>query len=121
MKKNLQEHIECVKLQKRTARNLYNLGVDITLHPCKLRSGVADYTVNNSSGRDFDALINEYEFYNCNLNETGKYAAYYVDIPYKTDVDRFGRTTYDVGHGVLYLTLDYALERWLEVKKKIVK
>lgn len=66
-----------VKITKPTARRLYNEGSKILLTPCHLRPIPCGVYVSNASGRDFDKLINEFEYYNCN-NETGRYAAYYV-------------------------------------------
>ena len=68
-----------LKIQKQTAMRYFNLGLPITICPCKLdpisRWGVAT-TIDKHKG-DFDRLITNFEYYNCN-NETGKYTAYYV-------------------------------------------
>lgn len=66
-----------VKITKPVARHLYNKGIKILLAPCNLRPIPCGIYVSNASNRDFDKLINEFEYYNCN-NETGRYTAYYV-------------------------------------------
>lgn len=65
------------KITKPAARRLYNEGSKILLTPCKLRPIPCGVYVSRASGRDFDKLINEFEYYNCN-SETGYYTAYYV-------------------------------------------
>ena len=69
------------KVNKTRARNLYNKGVMITLIPCKVRTltGIVQPAhIRKQPGTDFDTILNEYEYYNCN-NELGKYAHFYVD------------------------------------------
>lgn len=77
------------KVNKPTARKLYNNGITVYLLPCKV-SEVA-LTSKNSwvspveislltcahSANKFDRTVNEYEYYNCNA-ELGYYASYYV-------------------------------------------
>ena len=76
--KNLQ------RVTKRTAKKLYLQGLEILLVPCKVCPdnmwGIGqrfqkDMTLFES---DFDKLVSYFEYYNCQYNELGKYAAYYV-------------------------------------------
>lgn len=77
------------KVNKPTARKLYNNGLTIYLLPCKVSDTAL--TSKNSwvspveislfacahSANKFDRTVNEYEYYNCNA-ELGYYASYYV-------------------------------------------
>ena len=78
------------KVNKPTARKLYNCGVTIYLLPCKV-SEVALQTGGNMwvspveislltckhDANKFDRSVNDFEYYNCNA-ELGYYASYYV-------------------------------------------
>lgn len=71
------------RVNKRRARSAYNAGRDVIISPVyadpfgpwclsvKLNRGEQWYSDN------FDSLVFDYEYYNCN-SECGKYAAYYV-------------------------------------------
>ena len=37
------------------------------------------YRFSNECGDPFDKVVNAFEYYNCGYNETGLYAAYYID------------------------------------------
>lgn len=65
------------KVNKITARNLYNSGEKVMLVPCKMRPNPHGVWVSIAAGRSFDSLVNEFEFYNCS-RPTGDYAAYYI-------------------------------------------
>lgn len=70
-----------VNINKLKARNLYNKGFTIALLPCNVRSltGIVQpVRITKQPGMDFDKIVNEYEYYNCN-NELGKYTHFYVD------------------------------------------
>lgn len=70
-----------VKVDKRTASKEYSKGNTIYLLPSKAAPGsiwISPTSVNNQCGRSFDALINEYSYYNCN-KETGLRVNYYLD------------------------------------------
>lgn len=70
---------EWVRVTKNTARKLYNAGMEVCFCPCKMHPfGFWNCGVVVHSGFDFTKLVNGYEFYNCNLNEVGKYTAFYV-------------------------------------------
>lgn len=64
---------------KSVARKLYNKGVSVYILPCKMR-------VDNKWNKplclpkylDFDKIIDEYEYYNCN-NEVGTYCKYFKE------------------------------------------
>lgn len=73
------------RVSKRRAKSAYNAGHDVIITPVyadpfnmwrpharisnKRRWGV-DVT--------FDSIVNEYEYYNCNSAELGRYPAYYI-------------------------------------------
>ena len=77
------------RVNKPTARKIYNLGYDITLLPCKVTERALDgshawidpVTINATrcvyDYNRFDRVVNEYEHYNCNA-ELGYYAHYFV-------------------------------------------
>jgi len=70
-------------IQKRTARKLYEFGVQIYLHPCKMRFDnpwqpplpyrLGEYDDN----RSFDEICNAFRYYNCD-SERGKYIHFFV-------------------------------------------
>lgn len=74
------------KINKRIARKLFNEGKEFWIVPRfqnPLRWGnlinfksTANYYDNYTS---FDALVNAFEYYNCN-NERGTYSAFYVEV-----------------------------------------
>lgn len=73
-----------IKLQKRTARKLFNLGFKITVCPCNYNVNY-DYwcckdTFDNTSFKHvtFDRIIESFTYYCCN-NELGRYCAYYIN------------------------------------------
>lgn len=77
------------RINKTLARKLYNCGYNINLVPCKcaLDNNMAKTCVNimqnndeyNTFGNSFDAVVNEFEYYNCCYGETGKYSHFYVE------------------------------------------
>lgn len=70
-----------VKIDKRTATKEYNNGNTIHLLPSKAAPGsiwISPTSVNNQCGKSFDALTNEYSYYNC-TKETGLRVNYYID------------------------------------------
>ena len=69
------------KINKTTARKLYNDGKAITLYPSKVRPGnpwISGLDIEKALHGDFDSMIDMFEVYNCNYNETGKRVAYYT-------------------------------------------
>ena len=72
-----------VRVSKRTARSMYKMNFTIELIPRLINPRgmwMQGHSTNRTheEERDFDHIINAYEYYNCN-NETGLYTAYYVD------------------------------------------
>ena len=70
------------RINKSEARKLYNLGRTITVLPCKANPNspwFSNSTVSKkSTDKNFDALGNEFTFYNCNTSELGRRPAFYV-------------------------------------------
>jgi len=71
-----------VRINKVKARNLFNQGEIIHLAPCNLNPlspWVRFCSISKSdSDRTFEQWVNSFEFYNCNSNEEGKYASFYI-------------------------------------------
>ena len=67
------------RVSKRTARRYYNNGESIILLPVKCYSEMFSFETgeNRNKVEDFDQMVNEFEYYNCN-NECGYYAAFYI-------------------------------------------
>ena len=69
------------RINKSEARKLYNLGKPIMILPCNANPNspwFSNSMISKESGRDFDALVNEFIYYNCNTSELGRYPAFYV-------------------------------------------
>lgn len=69
------------RISKSEARKLYNLGKPIMILPCNANPNspwFSNSMISKESGRDFDALVNEFTYYNCNTSELGRYPAFYV-------------------------------------------
>ena len=69
------------RINKPEARKLYNLGRPVVVLPCKANPNspwFSNSTVSKESGRDFDTLVNEFIYYNCNTSELGRRPAFYV-------------------------------------------
>lgn len=73
------------KIDKRNARKRWNNGESILLVPCKHNPNSNLYFVFgslvNKSDADcdtFDSVVNQFEYYNCQYGELGRYAAYYI-------------------------------------------
>lgn len=80
--KNIETHIY-KRIDKRKARSLYNAGYTIYLVPCKIWPNdrgpwIQPYPIYKKEGESFDNHVNAFEYYNCNHNELGYYAAFYV-------------------------------------------
>ena len=74
-----------VRVNKRHARSAYEAGSDVIITPANIKPFNPWRTHARISKRrqwgcnvTFDSIINEYEYYNCNSNEVGRYPAYYV-------------------------------------------
>lgn len=64
------------KLDKRVARRKFIEGETIRLVPSNCAYFMLYIEISKSSGRSFDQLVNEFEYYNCNT-EMGKYTHFY--------------------------------------------
>lgn len=70
------------RINKTTARKLYNAKKAVLIIPCKCRPGGAwltGFEMENDGSRTFDQFVNEFTYYNCNY-ELGKYPAFYVEV-----------------------------------------
>lgn len=78
------------RVDRRTAKKHYNKGESIIILPVKCFTELFAFETgeNYNKVRDFDQLVNEFEYYNCNY-ECGYYAAFYVKYS----------TAYDQVHG----------------------
>lgn len=73
------------RVNKRHARSAYDAGRDVIITPVyvdpfNMWRPHARISNKRQWGCDvtFDSIINEYEYYNCNSSELGRYPAYYV-------------------------------------------
>lgn len=73
------------RVNKTTAKKLYNAGINILIVPCKVNPTTAGtwslgycLNKNNNNLDSFENAINNFIYYNCNYNELGKYPAYYI-------------------------------------------
>lgn len=69
------------RINKKEARRRFNQGEEITLLACKIwidNPWIGGYRIDNKDERDFDSIVNSFEYYNC-TSETGYYASYYVE------------------------------------------
>lgn len=76
---------EYVRISKQKARTLYNAGFEVVLNPVNLRLDNAWHTFFETqkepdNNGDFDAMCNEFEYYNCNNKESGKFPAFYIPV-----------------------------------------
>ena len=81
------------RISKSEARKLFNAERPITLCPVKLRPGYpfaphcrifpdlknCGNVYTDTLDKLFDLYVNEFTFYNCNVNETGYYPAFYTE------------------------------------------
>lgn len=77
--------ISWTRVSKRRARSTYEGGSDVIITPANIAPFNPWRTHARISKRKqwgcnvtFDAIVNEYEYYNCNSNEVGRYPAYYI-------------------------------------------
>ncbi len=72
-----------VRISKARARKLHEEGKEVTIHPCNLSPESSwGYPPHLSwePERNFDELVNNFEYYNCANSETGRYAAFYAKL-----------------------------------------
>lgn len=75
------------QVQKRTAKKLFESGETIYLqssnfHPFGVWSTCYDCNKDNvnNNGETFENIVNNFEYYNCQNNETGKYSTFYKQV-----------------------------------------
>lgn len=71
------------RINKATARKLYNNGVSIAIcpvkmHPCNMWAPAFITRPESFKESSFDSFVNSFIYYNCQYNETGKYPAFYT-------------------------------------------
>lgn len=73
------------RVSKRRARSAYEAGNDVIITPVyvdpfNMWRPHARISSKRQWGVDvtFDSIVNEYEYYNCNSSELGRYPAYYI-------------------------------------------
>ena len=76
---DIHRNLSFKRVSKRTARRHYNNGESIIILPVKCYTEMFAFETkeNYNKVKDFDQLVNEFEYYNCN-HECGYYAAFYV-------------------------------------------
>ena len=79
------ETITITQVQKRTAKKLFDAGETVYMQSCNMQPfGVwaACYDMNKekADGATFDAIVNNFEYYNCD-NERGLYTTFYKKMP----------------------------------------
>lgn len=69
------------KINKTTARKLWNEGKEFTIVACNLRSeyGIVVRAEWRKQFRNFDQFVDRFNFHNCVNSETGRYPAYYTE------------------------------------------
>ena len=71
------------KISKAAARELWGQNKTISLCPAKLRPDGPfrpnmDYFPDQQKQNEFDEVVSSFEWYNCQMNETWFYTAFYV-------------------------------------------
>ena len=70
------------KINKATARKLYNEGKEFWITACNMRPEygilIGSLSFEQMAGVSFDAMVNSFSYYNCD-SERGRYPAYYVE------------------------------------------
>ena len=73
------------RVSKPSARKLYNKGVEIYITPCKISPencwGIGSWHTKDLSvdfDEDFDILVRDFTWYNCQYEDWGRYPAFYV-------------------------------------------
>lgn len=80
------ENKECnvIQVSKTKAKNAFNNGKNVWLHPCLMRLNnvwQSPYCFNKAKYNDnpsFDTIINSYKYYNCN-NQLGTYPIFFIE------------------------------------------
>ena len=66
------------RVSKRRAKSAYNAGHDVIITPANIEPFNPWRTHARISNKRQWGCINEYEYYNCNSAELGRYPAYYI-------------------------------------------
>ena len=69
------------RVSKLKAKRLFQEGVTIYLYPCRAQASsiwLSPLRINAEYSPSFDAIVNHYEYYNCN-NELGRYAKFFIE------------------------------------------
>ena len=74
---------EYTRIRKDVARRLYKEGRTIYLTPSNIAASdsnpwIKPYPISNRSKRDFDDIVNSFEFYNC-CYELGYYSNFWIN------------------------------------------
>lgn len=76
-----EETMELIRVQRRTAKRLFEAGNDVFITPHKMRFSAQwnpPYSIAAlRSESKFDDIVNSFVYYRCNT-ETGKYPSFYV-------------------------------------------
>lgn len=75
--------VHYTRIDKRQARKIYNGGGSVVIlphraNPHSIWFDGADFSKENTGNKDFDGLVSEFTYYNCNTAELGRYPAFYV-------------------------------------------
>ena len=69
------------RVQKRCAKRMFNLGVPVYICPVNFRpDNMYAPATRMNPDEDFDAITSYFEAYNCINSETGRFAAFYVEV-----------------------------------------
>ena len=71
------------RISKQAARKRFVGGLVTYAYPSNIRPGnmwISACRIDPAimTGRTFDQFVNEYEYYNCNSSESGRYTAFYM-------------------------------------------
>ena len=72
-----------IRISKKAAKKAFESGLEIFLLPCKANINSIWYDhpcfiEKKTACRDFEGMVRSFEFYNCNLNETGMYVKFFI-------------------------------------------
>jgi hypothetical protein len=71
------------RIDKRKARNLFELGVKIYLVPSNFRPfgpWISPHEIELNQGAAFDQISDSFSYYNCINAQTGYFPAYYINL-----------------------------------------
>ena len=75
--------VHYTRIDKRQARKIYNEATSIVIlphraNPYSIWFNDAALSKADLDNKDFDSLVNEYTYYNCNTIVLGRYPAFYI-------------------------------------------